>query len=78
MQDRKIFHSKEIHKYQNNIKWLFTVYYNFLDYYNFSPILKNFEKEKWFEFKSLDFPWVDKYKRNIVKILHYKLTLDFH
>lgn len=78
MQDRKIFHSKEIHKYQNNIKWLFTVYYNFLDYCNFSPILKIFEKEKCFEFKSLDFPWVDKYKRNIVKILHYKLTLDFH
>lgn len=78
MQDRKVFCSKEIHEYQNNIKWLFMVYYNFLDYCNFLPILKKIEKENSFEFKSLDSPWVDKYKGHIVKILPYKLSLYFH
>lgn len=78
MQDRKVFPPKEIHKYQKNIKCLFIVYYNILDYCIFSPKLKNFEKYNWFEYESLDSPWRNKYKRYIVKIIPYKINLDFH
>lgn len=78
MKDRAVFHLQQIHKYQNNIKWLFIGFYNFLDHHTSSPILKDFEKENWFDYKSLNSPWSVKCKRYIMKILHYKFSLDFH
>lgn len=73
MQDRKVFPSKEIHKYQNNIKWLCIVYS-----LQFLTNIKNFEKKNWFEYRSLNTPSADKYNMYIVKIIPYKLSLDFH
>jgi len=54
MKDRAIFHSQQIHKYQNNITGHFLRFYNFLDHRTSSPTLKDFEKENRFDYKSLD------------------------
>lgn len=78
MKDRAVFHLQRIHKYQNNIKWLFIGFYNFLDHCTSWLILKNLEKENQFDYKSLDSPWLIECKIYIMKILHYKFSLDFH
>lgn len=78
MKDRAVCNSQQIYKYQNNIKWLFIGFYNTLDRCTSSPILKDFKKEKQFDYKTLDSPWLVKCKRYIMKMLHYKFSLDFH